>query len=152
MFCKIIIFCLFSNVIHSPNFFLETGWFQKLSWHIMMAHKKWQGNRLWVQHISDFNDLERIALISVLRLIFQCMWLYVHQRGALCGSRGSQCKNRPDQLFIGYSRNGTYLCPARLCHTQKEQWRDFPHSAQIFIYFFSGFLLLPWGSLILPTD
>lgn len=52
---------------------------------LRFGSQQWQCNCL---HISNFNDLRKIALISVLRLIFLWMQLYVHPQGALCGSGG----------------------------------------------------------------
>lgn len=100
-------------------------------------------------HISNFNDLRKIAMISVLRLIF--LWM---QPYAAPGDLN--VRTTPDQLFIGSiaEMEGTPHPPCNF-HLMDQacvtHWENRAGMSAIQLKLFSECLLLPWGGLILPT-
>lgn len=129
---------------------LEKRILKELSWHVMIGVHKWQSNCL---HISNFNDLRKIALISALRLIFLDAALCV-STGSLMWLQGAlNVSTTPDQLFTGsIAEMEGIFCNFHLmdqaCVTHRENGAGI---SPIQLIWFSGFLSLPWGSLILPT-
>lgn len=89
------------------------------SWNVMIGVQK----VAVPLRISDFNDVRKIALISVLSLVF--LWMLLICAGTPMWLQGAHSvRTDPDQLFTGSSRNGT-LSPPFSPHGPLTRTRDY---------------------------